>query len=75
MDVTLGDSFHSVMQRIKEAHGLTRDAASIKLYDDRGLNFWAYLRTTIIDNYRWDLQDRMLNIPLVIELIVELEEE
>ena len=77
MDVTLGDTVLSLNERIKEAHGLTRDAASIKLvelYDDRRVTFATFLRTTILDNHRWDHHLTGMHKP-VIKLIVELEEE
>ena len=76
MDVTLGDTVLSVHERIKEAHGLTRDATSIKLYDDRRHTFATNLRATILDHYWMDIYYAgRRNIPSVIELTAELEEE
>ena len=79
MDVTLGDSVLSLNEQIKEALGLTRDAASIKLvellYNDRRRTFAPNLRRTILDYSGLDIDNGVLEIPPVIELTVELEEE
>ena len=79
MDVTLGDSVLSVKERIKEAFGLTTNAASImlvELYDNRRVPFATNLRATIIDDYYqfWrdvDYAERRY-IPPVIELTARL---
>ena len=76
MDVTLGDSVLSVHERIKEAFGLKTNAASIFICDDRRHTFATNLRATILDHYWMDIYYAgRRNIPSVIELTAELEEE
>ena len=76
MDVTLGDSLHSLYERIKEAHKLTREAASTRIYDNRRRIIRITENRTILDHYWRDVfWNRVRNISSVIKLIVELEEE
>ena len=75
MDVTLGDSVLSVKERIKEVYRLTRDAASMKLYHNRGLIFVNDIRHPILSHCGPNFLNGERNLPSVFELTLKEEED